>query len=200
MSILAIESSTTHGSVAVLGREGALLFEHRFVADRTHSSALFAALERARGEAGDWDAIVVGLGPGSYAGVRIAISAAIGLALTTGAELLGIPSVATLEVGARAYAAIGDARRETFYWTQVDAGICVEGPELVSAPELASRLAQSRVPVFASEPLASFSAELAHPSATRAAHLVLAGRGITARGDLEPIYLREPHITRPKSA
>src|SRR3954469_21764984 len=100
MSILALETSTMHGSVAVLGDDGAVRFEHRFVADRTHSSALFAALERARAEAGDWTQIVVGLGPGSYAGVRIAISAALGLAMTTGAELLGVPSVATLEVPA----------------------------------------------------------------------------------------------------
>ena len=36
-------------------------------------------------------------------------------------------------------------------------------------------------------------------SATRLARLANATRGITATGDLEPIYLREPHITLPKA-
>jgi tRNA threonylcarbamoyl adenosine modification protein YeaZ len=199
MSILALETSTTHGSVAVLGDDGAVRFDHRFVADRTHSSALFSAIEEARNNAGDWNKIVVGLGPGSYAGVRIAISAALGLALTTGAEFLGLPSVATMDVEPRRYAVIGDARRETFYWTLVEAGLCAEGPSLIPAEDLRERLAGMHVPVFASEDVPGFPATLAYPSALRAAHLALAGHGISARGDLEPIYLREPHITRPKA-
>lgn len=199
MSILALETSTTHGSVAVFGLDGAVLFDHRFVADRTHSSHLFAALQRARAEAGDWQKIVVGLGPGSYAGVRIAISAALGLALTTGAELLGLPSVATLDVEPPRYAAIGDARRDTFYWTLIENGICTEGPSLVTAEELHQRLAIAEAPIFASEEVPAFPSTLAHPAALHAARLALADRGITSRGNLEPIYLREPHITRPKA-
>jgi tRNA threonylcarbamoyl adenosine modification protein YeaZ len=198
MSILAMETSTTHGSVAVLGGDGALLFEDRFVADRTHSSHLFAALERARKESGDWERIVVGLGPGSYAGVRIAISAAMGLALTTGAELLGIPSVAAMEVEPARYVAIGDARRDSYYWTLVEEGICLEGPEIVSLEDLRVRLAGAALPVFASDHMAQSETALAHPTAARLARWALEGRGITARGELEPIYLREPHITRPK--
>jgi tRNA threonylcarbamoyl adenosine modification protein YeaZ len=199
MSILALETSTTHGSVAVLAADGVLLFEDRFVADRTHSSFLFAALERARREAGDWDRIAVGLGPGSYAGVRIAISAAMGLALTTGAELLGLPSVAAMEVEPPRYIAIGDARRDSYYWTVVDDGLCLEGPELVSLDDLRVRLTNLVLPIFASETMSEGAPALAYPSAARLARLSLAGRGITAHTNLQPIYLREPHITRPKT-
>ncbi len=199
MSTLAIETSTTHGSVAVLSADGAMIFEERFVADRTHSSALFSGLERARGAMSNCEQIVVGLGPGSYAGVRIAISAAMGFGMVAGARLLGLPSVAGLEVEPARYAAIGDARQETFYWSLIESGVCVEGPELVTADELRERVRRAGVPVFASESVASVpEAALAFPSAVRLARWALEGRGITARGELEPIYLREPRITWPK--
>ena len=41
---------------------------------------------------------------------------------------------------------------------------------------------------------------MALPSALLLARLAEAGRSIVATGDLEPIYLREPHITQPKAA
>ena len=199
MTILAIDTSTNHGSVALLA-DGEMRLAETFTADRTTSSSLFAVLERAVALAPRVDQVAIGLGPGSYAGVRIAIAAAIGLELGGGAQLVGIPSVAALETDAPGYLAIGDARRETFYFTRVADGVCVEGPLLATATELSGRLAaHPALPVFATEALAGFpSARIALPSAARLARLAEAARGITATCDLEPIYLREPHITLPK--
>ena len=199
MTILAIDTSTNHGSVALLA-DGEMRLEETFTADRTTSSSLFAVLERAVALAPRVDQVAIGLGPGSYAGVRIAIAAAIGLELGIGAQLIGIPSVAALETDAAGYLAVGDARRETFYFTRVVDGVCVEGPLLATEAELLERIAaHAELPVFASAPLAAFSAaQIALPSAVRLARLADAARGITATGDLEPIYLREPHITLPK--
>ena len=199
MTILAIDTSTTHGSVALLA-EGELRLEETFTADRTTSSTLFAVLERAVALAPRVDQVAVGLGPGSYAGVRIAIAAAIGLDIGAGAQLVGLPSVAALAVEAAGYVAIGDARRETFYFTRVEDGACVEGPLLVSESELRERLVtHATLPVFTSAALAAFpEGQIALPSAVRLARLASAGRGITATGDLDPISLREPHITLPK--
>src|SRR5205085_7654003 len=95
MNILAIETSTSRGSVALLSAAG-VLFESSFSAERGHSSALFAHLERAL-KIVKPDQIVVGLGPGSYSGVRVAIAAAIGLELATGGAWFGGPSVAAIE-------------------------------------------------------------------------------------------------------
>ena len=200
MITLALDTSTAQGSVALLA-DGVLTFEERFSADRSHTATLFVALERARALAPRIDQIAVGLGPGSYAGIRIAIAAALGLELATGARLVGIPSVAALEMAAPAYLAIGDARRETFYFTHVVQGVCVEGPLLTTEAELTVRLdALPGLAVFATEPVPGFPrAEIALPSATILARLAAEGRGILAERDLEPIYLREPHITRPKS-
>ncbi len=200
MTILAIDTSTNHGTVALLV-DGELRLAETFTADRTTSSSLFAVLERAVALAPRVDQVAIGLGPGSYAGVRIAIAAAIGLELGGGARLVGIPSVAALETDAASYCAIGDARRETFYFTRVEDGVCVEGPLLATEAELRARLAaHAALPVFTSAPLAAFpAAQIALPSAARLARLANAARGITATGDLEPIYLREPHITLPKA-
>ena len=199
MTILAIDTSTHHGTVALLV-DGDLRLDETFTADRRTSAALFPVLARALAAAARVDQVAIGLGPGSYAGVRIAIAAAIGLKLGLRAQLVGLPSVAALETNAPAYLAIGDARRDTFYFTHVEDGLCTAGPLLATADELHTLLAaHSALPVFTSVPLPAFpSAEIALPSAVRLARLAHAGRGLTATGDLEPIYLREPHITQPK--
>jgi tRNA threonylcarbamoyladenosine biosynthesis protein TsaB len=199
MITLALDTSTAHGSVALLD-EDTMLFEEKFTADRSHSSSLFAALEKVRAATDRVDQIAVGLGPGSFAGVRIAIAAAIGLRLSLGAKLIGIPSVAALDTAAPVYLAIGDARRETFYFSHVENGVCVEGPLLATAAELTHRLeAAASLPVLATEAVPPFPvAQVALPSASILARLAAAERGIVATETLDPIYLREPHITQPK--
>jgi tRNA threonylcarbamoyladenosine biosynthesis protein TsaB len=199
MITLAIDTSTARGSVALLA-DGVLQLDESFTADRSHSASLFAVLERARALADHIDQVAVGLGPGSFAGVRIAIAAAIGLELSLGAKLVGIPSVAALEPAAHGYVCVGDARRETFYFTRVEQGVCLEGPLLATEAELHALLsAWTNLPVFVTTELPCVpGAQIALPSAAILARLAAEGRGITATGDLEPIYLREPHITQPK--
>jgi tRNA threonylcarbamoyl adenosine modification protein YeaZ len=200
MITLAIDTSTQRGSVALLSSDS-LLFDEHFSADRSHSSSLFVALEQARARVEKVDQIAVGLGPGSYAGVRIAIAAALGLQLALGAKSIGIPSVAALETGAPEYIAIGDARRESFYFSRVVHGVCADGPLLATKDELQQRLtAHAGLPVYATEAVPHFPmAHIALPSAALLARLAAIGRGIVSSGVLEPIYLREPHITQPKS-
>ena len=60
MITLALDTSTVDGSVAVYAF-GEIAFQNSFRADRSHSSALFVALEKARGYAGRFDRVVVGL-------------------------------------------------------------------------------------------------------------------------------------------
>ena len=196
-TILAIETSTGQGSVALL-TDGDVRFAESCAAGRSHSSQLFAVLERALSTGIPIDQVVVGLGPGSYAGVRIAISAAIGYHVASRAELIGIPSIVTLDDGE--YVALGDARRESFYFALVRSGECVEGPLLVSVAGLADKLTEtSNLPVFASELLPGVpDVQLRYPCAERLGRLAFAGKSIVARGRLEPIYLRDPHITQAK--
>ncbi|EDY18652.1 peptidase M22 glycoprotease [Chthoniobacter flavus Ellin428] len=199
MITLAIDTSTPHGSVALLA-DDALLFDEHFIGDRSHSASLFVALEKVRAQTDRVDQIAIGLGPGSYAGVRIAIAAALGLRLALDAKLAGIPSVAALETDAPTYIVIGDARRDSFYFSRIENGVCVEGPLLATEEELKQRLGScAALPIFATEAVLPFpAAQIALPSAALLARLAAANRGIIATENLEPIYLREPHITQPK--
>jgi tRNA threonylcarbamoyladenosine biosynthesis protein TsaB len=199
MTTLAIETSTPCGSVAVL-EDGISVFNEVFTADRSHASSLFQSLERARKRLDRCDTIAVGLGPGSYAGIRVAISAAIGISTGFSSKLVGIPSVVAMASRSGEYIVLGDARRGSFYYAFVHNGECIEGPELLTEDQMQSRIMHrpDRL-IVASEPLDFVPrAERAFPSALRLARLAEAGKSIMMYGDLEPVYLREPQITEPK--
>ena len=192
---LVLETSTPRGGVALF-RGSDLHFSHTFTADRSHSSELFAIIERALAPDLKVTRIIVGLGPGSYAGVRIAIAAAIGVAVVTGAETLGIPSILGLAEGE--YLAAGDARRGAFSFSHIRNGVILAGPDLFTREEIDARIAASALPVYSPEELPLARIETRFPSVEMLGRLALAGRGISASGVLEPLYLREPHITAPK--
>ena len=197
MTTLGLELSSAKGSIAFVEGEKSL-FVAEFANDRKHSGLFFENLRDCHEKLGNPDRIVVGLGPGSYAGTRIAIAAAIGLQTATGAELVGLPSVCAMPTDAATYAVIGDARRQTFFYALLTERRCVEGPLLVTPEELKDRLDRLSCPLFSAEPLPQFpGASVLHPSAFVLAQLEVAASDSTT---LEPIYLREPHITQPRSA
>lgn len=200
MRILALELSTGRGSVGFADREN-VAFTREFANDRKHSGAFFEALEAAHESSGAADLIFVGLGPGSYAGVRIAISAAIGLQAAYGAQLVGIPSICATDVNDPEFCVIGDARRKSFFYSRIVNGECAEGPMLLDEQALRDRLRDSDLPVYSAETLLQFpQARIAYPSAVRLAHLGQRDGADKVGPPLEPIYLREPHITQPKHA
>ena len=95
MEILAIESSTPRGSLA-LWRDRRLVAVEEFQSERAHNSVLFGPLEAVLRQAEALDLIVCGTGPGSYSGVRVGIAAAIGVSLARCVPLIGMPSVCAL--------------------------------------------------------------------------------------------------------
>jgi tRNA threonylcarbamoyladenosine biosynthesis protein TsaB len=201
MKILALELSSNQGSVAWL-EEDRDPFIRTFANDRKHSGLFFENLRLCSREFGAPDAIVVGLGPGSYAGVRIAIATAVGLRAASATKLIGVPSICAIDPASREYCVIGDARRQSFFFARVTDGRLTEGPSLHSAAEAERKILESRVPVYASAPLGQFpQALLAFPSARRLAELARDQiKEIPDSRSLEPIYLREPHITVPKAS
>ena len=166
---------------------------------------------------GKSDAILVGLGPGSYAGTRIAISTAIGLSFggrrAVGAQnmghdsacpsirLIGYPSICAIECDAPEYCVIGDARRNSFFYARVCDHNLAEGPTLMSEAELRLKLGKldRKMSLFTNEKLPQFEhAELRYPAAKMLAQLVTDPKRNFVQPPLEPMYLREPHITVPK--
>lgn len=94
--ILALETSGSCGSVALVGPERCM-GEFSVDSGRTHSRRLLAMIAGLMAECEtDWpdlDAIAVGIGPGSFTGLRIGLSSAKGLALAAGKPLIGISSL-----------------------------------------------------------------------------------------------------------
>jgi tRNA threonylcarbamoyladenosine biosynthesis protein TsaB len=218
MKILALELSSARGTVALI-RGDEIRFDREWPNDRKNSGPFFEYLREVQKQFGKPDAIIVGLGPGSYAGTRIAISAAIGLSFggyrAVGAQdqkvghesacpsirLIGYPSICALECDAPEYCVIGDARRNSFFYARVCDRNLTEAPTLMSEAELREKLAKldKNVSIFTTEKLSQFDrAELRYPAARMLAQLATTAERKFARPPLEPMYLREPHITIPK--
>ncbi len=194
MKILALELSTARGSLAW---NDALVRE--WPNDRKHSGLFFENLESSRKESGAPDKIIVGLGPGSYAGIRIAISAAIGLQVASNATLIGYLSICAHDCAE--YCVIGDARRQLFFFAHIRANDLVEGPSLFNEIELRDKIdkLEKNMSIFASEKLPQFAGVVVrYPSALVLARLAQTSDRNFSFPPLEPIYLREPHITMPK--
>ncbi|MFA7347357.1 MAG: tRNA (adenosine(37)-N6)-threonylcarbamoyltransferase complex dimerization subunit type 1 TsaB [Desulfurivibrionaceae bacterium] len=91
--ILALETATTCGSLALVA-ENRCLAEFSLNASSSHSRRLLAGIDWLLAQCElSWPqigAIAVGLGPGSFTGLRIALSTAKGLCMATGKPLIGV--------------------------------------------------------------------------------------------------------------
>jgi tRNA threonylcarbamoyladenosine biosynthesis protein TsaB len=200
MKILALELSSARGSVALLDGDK-IEFDREWPNDRKNSAPLFEHLREVQKQFGKPETIIVGLGPGSYAGTRIAISAAIGLQIASRARLIGYPSICAIECDAPEYCVVGDARRNSFFYARVCNRNLTEGPTLMSEAELRTKLAKlnKKMSIFSTEKLPQFErAALRYPAAKMLAQLAGDSKRDFAQSPLEPMYLREPHITVPK--
>jgi tRNA threonylcarbamoyladenosine biosynthesis protein TsaB len=101
--LLAFDTSTSAMSIAIL-EEGQLLHEAHIHADRTHSLHLMPMIQELIQAAGmklsDLAGIAVGVGPGSYTGVRIGVTAAKTLAWTLKLPIIGVSSLEAMALGA----------------------------------------------------------------------------------------------------
>lgn len=211
-TLIAIETSTPVGSVAVV-QGNAVLFERSFTSARNHNAKLFeplqAALEMVGGRI---DEIIVGCGPGSYNGSRVAIAAAQGVALVKGARVTGLPSYLGIEMvraGDRVLIA-GNARRGEFSLQMAEGGQLMGEPVLLAPDVFAERVraeACANVTFDRSGELAVAGLEEGDFSQVSPTAVLLAQgwlalskaekekwRGVAP----EPLYLRPPHITKSK--
>ena len=96
MRLLAVETSTLAGGVALLDGER-LVAEYLLDVGIAHSERLMAAVDRALADARwsmrDLAGLAVAIGPGSFTGLRIAVSTVKGLALALDLPIAAVPTL-----------------------------------------------------------------------------------------------------------
>jgi tRNA threonylcarbamoyladenosine biosynthesis protein TsaB len=197
MIVLALEFSTDRRSAA-LACGGTVLAEAvEQTADRTTRPFRLVeqVLATAKLSREEIEVIAVGLGPGSYTGIRAAIAVAQGWQLARGIKLLGINSVEAMAAQAQAEKIFGrihfavDAQRGEFYvagWEISEAERKEVLPlQIVPAAELISRKTAGEICVGPEQERKFF------PAAAALARLAGGRQDFVQGGQLVPIYLRE---------
>jgi tRNA threonylcarbamoyladenosine biosynthesis protein TsaB len=148
MRLLAFDTATAATAVAVA--DGDSVLERRddppAGARPRHTSRLMALIAELLEEAGwDWDQldrVAVGVGPGTFTGLRIGIATARGLAQARGLELVGVSTLESLSLNADAenVCAVLDARRGEVFAAAWSRRRSVLQPATLDPVALAERL------------------------------------------------------------
>ena len=196
MTILALEFSSEQRSVA-LARDGVVLAE-AVEGGGGRATNAFGLIEKVLAQSKvfreEIEVIAVGLGPGSYTGIRAAIAVAQGWQLARGVKLVGVSSVESLAAQAQAEKIFGrvnvviDAQRDEFYLAAWEISATqrreISPLRIAPAAEIAARKAAGEICAGPE------TDRVLYPSAALTAQLA-AGRTDFLPGDkLEPVYLR----------
>ncbi len=229
MRVCAVDSSTPLGSVALYEGDRLVGSSTEGVSN-AHGESLLPMIERAFAEVGwaprDVARWVVGIGPGSFTGVRIAVATVRGVVLATGAELAAVTSLhamaylapSSLASGALVVPVLDALRGEVFVQAFIGGAGPIGEPAVVAASALDGWLsslpddARAR-PVHVvgaaawAVALGTLDArDVCRPQGwesvvPHAAGVAAAARAWAAKVDpdaLEPAYVRAPSITLPK--
>jgi tRNA threonylcarbamoyladenosine biosynthesis protein TsaB len=231
--LAAVETSTALGSVALF-EDGRLIVEDSRRVSNAHGESLLpmvsALFERAAWSPSDVSRWAVGVGPGSFTGCRIGLATVKGIALATGAAIVGVTSLDALAFGlegAGVVVSVVAGGKGELYLQATRGGVVLLAPSHLRIGEVAARVAalvpDDRV-VVAGEAASGVdwsvlgervSVIVASPHDLPRASVVgriglerlepadseRAGDSARAHADaLEPVYVRPPDITMPKGA
>jgi tRNA threonylcarbamoyl adenosine modification protein YeaZ len=222
---LAIDTSTEIASVAVL-QDQAIISEMTWHCGLNHSVEMFPRLDFLIQKAGldiaNTDCVFVALGPGSFNGLRVGVSAAKGLAYSLKARLIGVGTleatayqhsdagwqICALQNAGREEIAIAIYKEKARRWAQI------APPHLTKTADLPAEIKEKTLfcgefnPTTAAQIKKIFKTQaiLASPASSlrRASYLAELGRLRFEKGEfddpatLQPIYLRRPPITERK--
>ena len=220
---LGFDTATTDTAVAVVGADEPIesVRGPEPGGRPAHATALLPAIEEAVGMAGGWrgiDLIAVGVGPGSFTGLRIGVSTARALAQARGLPLVGVSSLAALasalsevpEAEGRSRLAVIDARRGEVF-VALDDGSGVGEPIVCPPAEIAGSLDSEAIDgaLAVGDGSLRFRSEIeaagievlpdAHPAHRLSARRVCLLGAECEVGDPEqvrPMYLRRPDAER----
>lgn len=224
MTILCCDTSTDYAVFALADQEGQLLASLAVRHGRELSRRFFDALDllfRAAGSSlGEVDVLAAGLGPGSFTGVRVAVTTFATMAQATGKRLVGVGTLdaygmavsAGLPEDSRVVAVLPSRKEEVYAAVYAGGGALAEGPLVAThdeLKELVGRLAGrgplalcGAVPALPRSLLTSPHIAIPHPPAYSLALLaalcVREGRFADPLA-FTPLYLAPPAISQHKS-
>lgn len=219
MNLLAFDSSMTGCAAAVLSSSADGGWQVRARAEaplgKGQSEALMPLLESVMAEAGiawvDLGLIAVTVGPGSFTGLRIGLSAARGLALSLGIPVAGVTTPEAIAAGVapderkgRSVLVAIDSKRDDVFVQAFAPDLAPLAPVAAMAPAVAAGL--TNAPLLAGDgaakllpfiPSATLSSAPPRPDPATlgalAALRLAAGHALAA----EPLYLRPADVTLP---
>ena len=213
--ILGFDTSTAHLSVAV-GAGSDVVCERTVDPDPDgrprHARELLGVVEDVVSEAGGWETVgrlAVGLGPGTFTGLRIGIATARGLAQSGGLELVGVSSLAALAAGSeegRPVLAVIDAKRNEVFAALYEGQMEVWEASVGTPEDFAERIrSMAERPLAVGDGAVRFRGELeacgaeippsedgAHRVWARRVCRLAAGAEAVPLAEVKPTYLRRP--------
>ena len=212
MKILALEFSSPQRSVAIVQgtKEGGSLTVSEVVETGGIATKPLAMIEEALAEAKlereQVECLVVGLGPGSYTGIRMAIALAQGWQLARGVKLLGLSSAESIAAEAQAEGLTGqvgvviDAQRGEFYlslyeliatdWRELEPIQLVSSTQILERHKAGGQLIGPEITQWFPQ------GRLVLPHAGMLGRLALGRSNYVAGENLEPIYLRQTSFVK----
>ena len=211
-AILALDAAAAACSVALL-RNGRVLAYRESPMARGHAEALMPLVLEAMAATGldfaDLEKIAVGVGPGSFTGIRIALAAARGIALAAGRPVMGIDSFNALAAAIPAPLLAGhsllvviESKRRELFGQYFDSHRQARGEALVLEPSALLKMRPAGPLLVAGDGAAHLPAGPdmiqapgpGRPDARAIAQLAAEGRVILGA---VPLYLRPPDVTLP---
>jgi tRNA threonylcarbamoyl adenosine modification protein YeaZ len=200
--ILALDTSTANCTAALMERDGTIVAERDELIGRGHAERLAPMIhEMLDGHVPT--RILVGVGPGSFTGLRVGIAAAHGMAIGWSVPLAGMNSLALLAAGAppgegKVAVAVAGGHGELFVQTFDRKKLTATGPILNLSPAAAARKVDA--PLVVGSGAEALVAERHGgealpllPSASRALRLPELLRSL----ECKPIYARAPDARAP---
>ena len=222
MRVLAIDTATTALVTGVVDTATGQTTERVLEDTRAHNELLIPTITDALAEAGmeysDLDAVVTGVGPGPFTGLRVGMATASALADALSIPLHGVCThdaiayaaglhASPADAGSEATALVAtDARRKEIYWATyraTDSGVQrISGPEVTKPAEVEvglNAMAEVIIPERLAAQLPEELTELPHRAAHPTAAALVAVADLTAEpAPVVPLYLRRPDAVPPK--
>ncbi len=219
MLVLVLDTATPAVTAAVslidpmsTGPSGVRVLATRTVTDeRAHGELLAPSVSAVLGAADiagrDLAAIVAGVGPGPFTGLRVGLATAAAMGQALSVPTYAVCSLDAIGTAARATTLVAtDARRKEIYWAVYRGGVALTQPAVDRPERVAATLAGSEVSAALGDGAHRYADVLGLPVLDEPRYpppAALAGlaadrvRGQAPAEALRPLYLRRPDAAQP---